>query len=326
MLPLKFGSPEEAERPVMINTTCPLCPDNETSSSPVIFDIKKDAARYRIKRCPNCRHIYTWFDHEVAISSYYDEGDYTVQDTRNSIFHKIQELEYGLVLKKIRKLKPKASNILDFGCGKGIFLQLAKEKGFEVKGIESSLPRANYAITHFNLDINTSYYTSGSVFNRKFDVFTMFHVLEHIQLPENLLHNLINDNLKDDGIFVVEVPNFNSWQSKWSGNKWLHLDVPRHISHFTPEVLQQLMAKNNCHVLTTSYFSFHLGIVGMVQTIFSWFGYKGFLIAALKRKKTPLLLLSLFLVLPFAFILEVLAAATKNGGVMRLYAIKQSKS
>lgn len=307
----------------MINTTCPLCLNDKTQLSPEVFEIKVDDERYSIKKCQNCNHSFTWFDHEVDIESYYDEKDYAVQDTKNSIFFKIQRFEYNQVIKNILSFKPLPAQILDFGSGKGLFLHFAKEKGFEVKGIESSLPRANYARNHFELEINTDYYKSGAVFNTKFDVLTLFHVLEHIHLSEDLLTNLIKDNLKENGLLIIEVPNFDSWQSKWAGNRWLHLDVPRHISHFTPVILKKLMEQNGCKIKSASYFSLHLGIIGMIQTIFSWFGYQGFLIGDLKRKKTVPLMLGLLTALPFAFILEAVASLANNGGIIRYYAIKE---
>ncbi|WP_316737851.1 class I SAM-dependent methyltransferase [Pedobacter aquatilis] len=309
----------------MINITCPLCLNDKTHLSPVLFEIKaKSGEHYLIKTCQNCGHNFTWFNHEVDIESYYDDKDYAVQDTRKSIFYKIQQIEYKAVLKKIKSYKSTPATVLDFGSGKGLFLQFAKEQGFDVKGIESSVPRADYAKKYFGLDVNTDYYKSGSVFNTKFDVLTMFHVLEHIHLSDNLLQNLIQDNLKDDGLLIIEVPNFNSWQSKWAGNKWLHLDVPRHISHFTPAILKTLIEHNGFKIKSSSYFSLHLGIIGMVQTIFSWFGYNGFLIADLKRKKTIPLILGLLFVLPFAILLEVISSIFKGGGIIRYYAIKQN--
>lgn len=310
----------------MINVTCPICLNEKTQLNTILFTVKTISGEdYELRECDKCLHHYTYFDHEIDISSYYDEKDYTVRDTKETIFFKIQKTEYNLVLNRIKQnIHSQPASLLDFGSGKGLFLHFAKQKGFTVKGIESSVPRANYARTHFDLDINTDDYTAGSVFGKQFDVLTMFHVLEHIHLSNNFLSNLINENLKPDGLLVIEVPNFDSWQSKWAGNRWMHLDVPRHLSHFKPNGLQQLVEENDCKILATSYFSLHLGIVGMVQTIFSWFGYKGFLIADLKQKKTLLLMLSLLFVLPVAIILELLSAMFNKGGIIRFYAIKQA--
>jgi len=307
----------------MINITCPVCSDNKSDLHKFIFNVEADSNQiYQIRQCQNCYHTYTYFEHEVDIESYYDEKDYTVKDTKESVFFKIQKVEYDFVIEKLRQRSSLPATLLDFGSGKGLFLKFAKEKGFQVKGIESSVPRANYAREHFNLDINTDYYIEGTTFDKKFNVLTMFHVLEHIHLSNNLLANLVEGNLLSGGTLVVEVPNFSSWQSKWAGNRWLHLDVPRHISHFKPEILKKVISTSGCRVTNESYFSLHLGIIGMVQTIFSWFGYKGFLIADLKGKKTVGLMLALLAVLPVATILECLAALLKKGGVVRYYAIK----
>jgi hypothetical protein len=139
------------------------------------------------------------------------------------------------------------------------------------------------------------------------------------------LKNLVKDNLENDGILVVEVPNMQSWQSRWAGKRWLHLDVPRHVTHFTPQSLSRAIKQSGCRILKEEYFSYHLGIVGMTQTIFSWFGYRGFLIGDLKQKKSLALYLKIGLVLPFAILLETVASVCKRGGVIRVYAIKNNK-
>lgn len=310
----------------MINITCSICANNEVDRHSILFEIKEDNRVYAIRKCSNCQGIYTYFNQPVNIEIYYDEKDYTVRDTQKTLFYKIQEYEYSIVLNKIKKLLvlPRLS-LLDFGCGKGLFLQFAKKFGFEGKGIESSKPRANYAKTHFGLEVNTDYYSEGRAFEKKFTLITLFHVLEHITLPISTLKNLVKDNLENDGILVVEVPNMQSWQSRWAGKRWLHLDVPRHVTHFTPQSLSRAIKQSGCRILKEEYFSYHLGIVGMTQTIFSWFGYRGFLIGDLKQKKSLALYLKIGLVLPFAILLETVASVCKRGGVIRVYAIKNNK-
>ena len=55
------------------------------------------------------------------------------------------------------------------------------------------------------------------------------------------LKELIDNNLSEEGYIVIEVPLFDSIQSKISRNKWLHLDPPVHYSHFTRETLLKLL-------------------------------------------------------------------------------------
>jgi len=154
----------------------------------------------------------------------------------------------------------------------------------------------------------------------------MFHVLEHLQDPSELLNNLVMSNLKPGGLLIAEVPNFGGWQSKWAGNRWLHLDVPRHLSHFTDESLERIINKAGCKVIKKEYYSIHLGIVGMVQSIFTWFGYKGFLIADLKENKNWVLPAKVLITLPLAILLESLAVIFKKGGIIRFYAVYEPRS
>lgn len=309
----------------MKNITCPVCGTEETGEHSGLLDINKaESDIYQIRKCGKCDSIYTYFNHEVNMSEYYDEKDYTVRDTKKSIFFKIQKLEYARVIKRMMKIcATPAPSILDFGSGKGLFMHFAKEMGCSVKGVESSKPRAHYARKHFDLEVNTDYYSSGSVFNTKFDALTLFHVIEHIDRPTELLNNLVQDNLKPGGLLVLEVPNFGSWQSNWAGNTWLHLDVPRHISHFTKSSLKKVLENDGLRIVRQEYFSIHLGIIGMMQTIFSWFGYKGFLIGEIKEKKSIFLLLKILVILPFAIIFEGIAALFRKGGIIRYYAVWQ---
>lgn len=303
----------------MNNTACPVC--NESKST-ILFKVLKTGEEYHVNRCSNCGSVYTFFGHQIDVNELYDGNDYTVKDTRKSVFFKIQKWEYRSVIKLIKKISGhKSPKILDFGSGKGLFLHFADQQGCEVKGIESSGPRAAYAREYFGLDINSEYYLSGSVFDMKFDALTLFHVLEHLQNPAELLNNLVRSNLKSGGLLIAEVPNFGSWQSKWAGKSWLHLDLPRHLSHFTDASLAKIVNSSGCRIIKKEYSSIHLGIVGMVQSIFSWFGYKGFLIAELKENKSWLLKAKVILALPFAIMLESLAVLFNKGGIIRYYAI-----
>ncbi len=311
----------------MINTKCPLC---YRSADPIqekaLFKLQDAYANTcQIVQCAYCGNIFTWFNNDININSYYDDLDYTLQDTRNTLFHTIQKIEYKRVL---RQLKKKVGNghktLLDFGCGKGVFLSFAKEKDFIVKGVETSLPRADYAEKFFGIEVNKTYYESGQIFPEKFDILTIFHVIEHLTDPLPLLDNLVKDNLTCNGILVIEVPNFESWQSKWAGKRWMQLDVPRHISHLTPAILTQITESSGCSIIHRQFFSFHLGIMGMAQTLMSKIGYKGFLMGDLKHKRTWRLLLTLLFVIPLAAILELSASAMGRGGIIRYYAVKKN--
>jgi hypothetical protein len=246
-----------------------------------------------------------------------------VVENRGSIFDTILNLEYGSVIKKINSLCSAGGTLMDFGSGKGKFASLAKRDGWNVKCVETSEDRAQYARKTYQLEVNSNFYSSGNIFNLEFDVITLFHVLEHLPNPGVMLHQLLKDNLDKAGLAVIEVPNFNSLQSRLAKNRWIHLDVPRHINHFTPESLEQLLIDCDMTPVRKAYFSYHLGVLGMVDSLLKLSGYKKNIIYELKNRKSILLKLGILFVLPFALLLEAVSSFSKQGGIIRIYCTKK---
>lgn len=101
-------------------------------------------------------------------------------------------------------LKPGAQ-ILDFGCGAGVFLSHAKNAGFETLGIEPGIAFAKFASDEFGLDIINDIWENVEL-ARQFDVITAVEVLEHLRHPVDAMRWL-RDNLAEDGIVYITVPN-----------------------------------------------------------------------------------------------------------------------
>lgn len=306
----------------MVNNKCPLC----NSQSYFYLEkyikginIRKDQA---IVECQSCGHIFSLIKSELDVPLLYKKDAYKLTDIRGSIYERIAVFEYTKILTKINHYFPQKDFLLDFGCGKGKFLQMAENSGWHVKGIETSVPRANYGRSVYQLNISTKNYSRGKLAGGPFGVISFFHVLEHLYDPKQLLFELIEKNLKRGGLLLIEVPNINSLQSKISGGWWMHLDIPRHISHFCKEKLDELLLSLKLRPIRWEYFSLHLGVLGMIQSLMQWFGYRKNIIYELKFNRRFFLLLSIFFLFPWAFILEWIASAFKRGGIIRIYAVK----
>ena len=99
-------------------------------------------------------------------------------------------------------LKPLIENksVLDFGCGPGGFLNYARTKALRISGVELEKRLKPYFLKK-GLEV----FSNIDAITGKFDVITLFHVLEHIKDPIAILRKLAG-KLCDNGCIIVEVP------------------------------------------------------------------------------------------------------------------------
>jgi predicted SAM-dependent methyltransferase len=71
----------------------------------------------------------------------------------------------------------------------------------------------------------------------------MWHVLEHIHHPDQTLRTC-RELLVGDGLLVVAVPNYLSYDAQHYNRHWAGYDVPRHLWHFTSRAMELLLAQN----------------------------------------------------------------------------------
>lgn len=158
------------------------------------------------------------------------------------------------------------SQVLDIGCGRGVMLRAALDLGHTAHGVEISEeaaagvdPRAHIRIAS---DLNQAGYETHSM-----DVVILWHVLEHLPQPGRTLAE-IRRILTPGGRLVLAVPNYASWQSRWAGADWFHLDLPRHLFHFTPDTLSLLLRRNGFANQSVRHFAALQNPFGWLQ---SWF-------------------------------------------------------
>ena len=101
-------------------------------------------------------------------------------------------------------------------------------------------------------------------FDRPFDAITCWHVLEHVIAPLKQLQ-WMRESLAADGVADIAVPNLTSWQAKWFGRHWLHLDVPRHRYHFTRQTLTALLEQAGLEAIDWKTFALEYDWFGFIQ-------------------------------------------------------------
>lgn len=76
-----------------------------------------------------------------------------------------------------------------------------------------------------------------------FDVVTLWHVLEHVHDLQSTIADL-KRIMKKDSILIIAVPNHHSWDAKHYKEYWAAYDVPRHLYHFNPSTMHQLLVRH----------------------------------------------------------------------------------
>jgi len=111
----------------------------------------------------------------------------------------IIEDDYRRASKFKKNLKNK--DILDFGCGWGGFLRNIKNYK-SLSGIELREECINFIKNNIKkIDVSDNI----NSFDKKFDIITMFHVLEHIPYQIETL-KVLKSKLKNKGKIIIEVP------------------------------------------------------------------------------------------------------------------------
>ena len=228
---------------LMINT-CPLCGGQQLEPALTCTDNYASGETFEVVRCAHCGFLMTQnAPVEAEIGKYYETPDYiSHSNTRKGLMNRVYHLVRRFMLGRkaslvVRASKLKKGTMLDYGTGTGYFADAMKRRSWTVKAIEKSPSAREFAKKHFGLEVEAEgalkTYTDGSM-----DVVTLWHVMEHLE-DLNGMWQTFHRILKLQGVLIVAVPNPDSYDARKYGEWWAAYDVPRHLWHFTPSVMQQ---------------------------------------------------------------------------------------
>ena len=95
-------------------------------------------------------------------------------------------------------------HVLDFGSGFSEFCNNVKKHTKSISAFDVDTDCASY----YKKNNIPFFYDIRSLKKRHFDCITMFHVLEHLKNPIEIV-NALKEKIKDGGCFFIEVPNAN---------------------------------------------------------------------------------------------------------------------
>ena len=211
------------------------------------------------------------------LSKYYESENYISHtDGRKTLFEKLYQWvkHYNLKhkIKLISQYKKENINLLDIGAGTGDFIKTCQQYAhWQAVGVEPS-DKARIKASDKQLTLYPNY---EALTLHSFDVITLWHVLEHI--PDTVQEiKILKNLLKDNGLLVIAVPNYRSWDAKHYQQYWAAFDVPRHLWHFSKESIKQLFAAEGFELIATYPMLFDAFYVSMLSEQYKT-GKKSFL-------------------------------------------------
>jgi 2-polyprenyl-3-methyl-5-hydroxy-6-metoxy-1,4-benzoquinol methylase len=203
---------------------------------------EKDGFSYNI--CPDCGLVYLNPQPSSGELENFYNNSYRV-NIRRYLGRKKKWFEIIKMLGKYSNGK----DMLEIGCSYGLFLKIAKDRGFNVKGIEISHDAADYARKNYGIDVESGDLNQamGRIENN-FDFICMWHTIEHLKKPDDTLFR-VRRLLKDDGILVLTTPNFKSLPARKMGMFWEWVNPPKHLFLFSMETISGLLKKQGYEVV-----------------------------------------------------------------------------
>ncbi len=199
---------------------------------------------YPIVRCLDCglERVHP-MPAETVLEAHYQDKTYFHGDT-NQGYRDYMAMRPALVplaqrrLHSINALVATKGRLLDFGCAAGIFLEVAKDDGWEVAGVELSSDMAASARERLGVHV----VQDPSELPGAFDAITMWEVIEHLPRPLMTL-TALRERMPSGGLLMLSTPNTGHWQAQQDPEAWEGYRPPSHLLFFNSDTLRATLAQ-----------------------------------------------------------------------------------
>ena len=252
---------------------CNLC---GSASSDFMFTAEDhySGERFSLTRCHHCGCTYTNpRPTSTELSKYYPSAYYGIDGQRfRGGLEKVVRFFRQQLADKICQQYPGRGRVLEVGSGRGTLLAELVRRGWQAVGTEYSVEMAQASFNNLGVkvfpapDLLQCQFESGS-----FEVVVCYHVLEHLPTPLETLSE-ISRIIHPKGLLIIAVPNFGGLVSRLSQKNWFALDVPRHLYHFTPTTLTEILDRTGFKISQSTTLSLEQDIFGFAQSCLNMAG------------------------------------------------------
>lgn len=188
---------------------------------------------WKLYECPNCA-VQFWWPMKHPGAGYYEDTYFSVRDPLVRAYPLYWN--HHEFIKSPPHDPACGCSLLDIGCGPGTFLAAARALGYEVYGLDLNpqavqKARELYELENLFCDTLSAFITQNP--GKRFDVVTLFEVLEHIDDPAGLMDQ-VRSILKPDGFIALSVPN----RERFMIRRELYDFPPHHLTWWNVSALQ----------------------------------------------------------------------------------------
>lgn len=197
-----------------------------------------------LSRCQNCNYIFANPSPSPEfISSLYSE----VEDPLYEEEAQGRSKNFLRILKHLERIHPPEGILFDVGAATGIFLNLARQRGWEVDGIETSAWAVQLAKEKYDLRLREGSFEKAELKKNSYAAVVMIDFVEHTPLPFQALVKA-HEILSAEGILILVTPNIKSLAAKIAGSRWWHFRAG-HLAFFNSKSLEILLKRSGFQVI-----------------------------------------------------------------------------
>lgn len=189
-------------------------------------------------RCQNCELVFV---HDIYPEFARDTDELTYDDlaAERTEPKPRQRREYGALLDDFETVRS-TGKFLEVGCGPGLFLGSAVQRGWDCVGIEMLDSMADVTRERYGVRVEPDLF-AAEFEAESFDVCYMNEVIEHVVNPVPMMQE-IHRVLRPGGVALLRTGNARSWSARLNGAKWwyYHFGGHGHIRFFGPESAEAL--------------------------------------------------------------------------------------
>jgi 2-polyprenyl-3-methyl-5-hydroxy-6-metoxy-1,4-benzoquinol methylase len=208
---------------------CPLCGGDS-------YRLFVGAKQRKVVECARCRLR--------ALSPMPTLGDLVTinEETVHPFFNACLEDEetyrvyFASKLDDLQRHQP-SGRLLDVGCGAGFFLDGARQRGYDVAGVDLSPVPAAYVQHRLGLNVAVGSLYDYAAPSSSFDTVTIFQTIEHDPHPAELSKELLRI-LRPGGVLMVTTPAADGFVARVMGKRWFGYRNVEHVSFFSRQSLR----------------------------------------------------------------------------------------